>query len=145
MKVLIHYLLFKDYPVKQLLTDSKVLSNYLRSRRAPMEHQELVSKQQDVERHVLSQKADLDTISSEELQILREKMKGKVTKVLKTKVFMWKPMEYNIHTSLQYLLGRAPPEYAVLYRIFQEIKSRDKEFKPRSFFDFGAGVGTAMW
>lgn len=135
----------QDYPVKQLLLDSKVLSNYLKSRRAPMEHQELVNKQQEVERHVLLQKANIDVISSEELQILREKMKEKVTKVLKTKVFMWKPMEYNIHTALQYLLGRASPEYAVLYRIFQEIKSRDKEFKPRSFFDFGSGIGTAMW
>lgn len=30
-------------------------------------------------------------------------------------------------------------------RIFGEINQRQPQFKPHSFFDFGAGVGTGTW
>lgn len=36
-------------------------------------------------------------------------------------------------------------EYACIFKIFNEIKLRDPEFKPQSFFDFGSGVGTGTW
>lgn len=42
-------------------------------------------------------------------------------------------------------MGRAPPEYAVITKIFKEISQRDQNFKPRSYFDFGSGVGTGLW
>lgn len=48
-------------------------------------------------------------------------------------------------TAWAYLYGRAAKEYAIILKIFSEIVKRDPEFKPRSFFDFGAGVGTGTW
>lgn len=33
----------------------------------------------------------------------------------------------------------------MIHRIFGEIMKRNPEFKPRSFFDFGAGVGSGTW
>lgn len=104
-----------------------------------------MSKKSEVEKHVLSQHADLETVTDEERHNLKEKLKGKITKLLKSKLYAWKPVEYNVHTSLQYLLGRSAAEYAALVRIFQEICLRDQNFKPRSFFDFGSGVGTGTW
>lgn len=44
-----------------------------------------------------------------------------------------------------YLLARAPAEYAVLTKIFSEIVNLDKDFAPRSLFDYGSGVGTVTW
>lgn len=44
-----------------------------------------------------------------------------------------------------YLFGRAAKEYAAIFTVLNEIARRDPEFKPESFFDFGAGVGTATW
>lgn len=46
---------------------------------------------------------------------------------------------------MTYAMGRAALEYAVVQRIFNEIAHRHPDFKPRSFFDFGAGVGTGTW
>lgn len=64
---------------------------------------------------------------------------------LRKQIYNWKPINYNVHTSLQYLLGRSAPEYAVLVKIFNEILVRDPDFTPRSLFDFGSGVGTVTW
>ncbi|KAJ8959291.1 hypothetical protein NQ318_021976 [Aromia moschata] len=50
-------------------------------------------------------------------------------------------MDYNAYNSVLYLMARFVPEYAVLIKILGEISSRDPEFKPRSLFDFGSGVG----
>lgn len=66
-------------------------------------------------------------------------------KSFREKIYNWKPIKYEVYNSLVYLLGRAPAEYAVLLKIFGEIAYRDKEFVPRSLFDFGSGVGTVTW
>lgn len=42
-------------------------------------------------------------------------------------------------------MGRSALEYAVVQRVFNEIAQRHPDFKPSSFFDFGAGVGTGTW
>lgn len=44
-----------------------------------------------------------------------------------------------------YLFGRGVKEYATIMQVFNEIVKRDPEFKPQSFFDFGAGIGTGCW
>ncbi|KAF8795141.1 Methyltransferase-like protein 17 [Argiope bruennichi] len=52
---------------------------------------------------------------------------------------------YNYFQSLAYLAGRLPANYASIYKVFSEVKSRLPLFQPRSFFDFGSGVGSAIW
>jgi len=43
------------------------------------------------------------------------------------------------------MVARSAPEYAVLQKIFMEMKAREPDFQPHSMFDFGSGVGTATW
>lgn len=59
--------------------------------------------------------------------------------------YHWKALVVNENKALEYLLGRGAREYAAIMKIFREIKQRDPDFKPQSFFDFGAGVGTGTW
>lgn len=59
--------------------------------------------------------------------------------------YIWKPIIYDGYKAMTYAMGRAALEYAVVQRIFNEIAQRHPDFKPRSFFDFGAGVGTGTW
>jgi len=72
-------------------------------------------------------------------------IKDRVNKILSEKIYNWKPVKYDITTSLAYMISRFAPEYAVLLKIMGEIASRDPNFIPRSFFDFGSGVGSATW
>lgn len=52
---------------------------------------------------------------------------------------------YDDYKSLSYAFGRSALEYSTVLRVFNEIAQRNPDFKPRSFFDFGAGVGTGTW
>lgn len=61
------------------------------------------------------------------------------------RIYSWKPIVYDPYKSLQYLLGRFAQEYSTVLRIFSEIANRNPEFKPRSYFDFGSGVGSGIW
>ncbi|CAG2062735.1 unnamed protein product, partial [Timema podura] len=60
-------------------------------------------------------------------------------------VYHWQPIIYNHHKGLLYLLGRSPAEFAVLFKIFCEMKQRLPNLAPRTIFDFGSGVGTTTW
>lgn len=59
--------------------------------------------------------------------------------------YNWRPVVYDQTTSLAYLISRLAPDYASLYRIFNEIRSRDSNFQPQTMFDFGSGLGSALW
>lgn len=76
---------------------------------------------------------------------LEDKINTTVEKRLKSDIYNWQPIDYNKRLSMAYLVGRSAQEYAVVYRIFAEIAKRDPNFKPNSYFDFGAGVGTGTW
>lgn len=64
---------------------------------------------------------------------------------MKTKTFNWVPINYDQPRCLVHLAARAAQDYAVVHKIFLEIAQRHPDFTPRSFFDFGAGVGTGTW
>lgn len=46
---------------------------------------------------------------------------------------------------LAYILSRMPATFAVIYRVFEELKERIPGFSPLSFLDLGAGPGTGLW
>lgn len=75
----------------------------------------------------------------------KNQIQNKVHWAFKQQTYSWKNTLYDNYKSLQYLVGRAPPEYAAITQIFKEITQRDETFKPRSYFDFGSGVGTGLW
>lgn len=118
---------------------------HLKNRVPPMERLELKELTNRIKDNVLNKVRDVTINSEEEKNLLEQSIKDKVLFRLKKKVYNWKPINYDDYTSLKYLIGRFAPEYAVLTKICTEIKVRDEDFKPRSFIDFGSGVGTAMW
>lgn len=76
---------------------------------------------------------------------IKEALKQEVTKIFYQTNYNWKPMVYDQRKAWTYVFGRAAKEYATILHVFSEIAKRDPEFEPRSFFDFGAGIGTGTW
>lgn len=94
---------------------------------------------------MMTQNIDPRDLTAEELENVRQENHERILKYLKTKIHAWEPEDYTAHNCILYLLGRGMPEYAVLYKIMYEIKMRDKKYTPESVFDFGSGLGTAIW
>ncbi|XP_055626241.1 methyltransferase-like protein 17, mitochondrial [Toxorhynchites rutilus septentrionalis] len=138
----------KDYPLKALLAEGVKLNNFVRSRKVPLETDEIRRKIIDL-RHSVAEdirgKIDVEKMDEEQLTRVNQAVETQSKKRVKQHIYAWKPLNYDEYKALQYLLGRSAAEYSVLNRIFDEIKIRDPEFKPRSFIDFGSGVGTGTW
>lgn len=146
MKYYLKKVYFSDFPAQQILVASKDLKNFLRSRLPPIEHSEVRQKKNEIKQRLIGRSINSEsTFTAEETEMLNEKLKMEISRKFKQEAAHWKPVEYDIYKSLQYLLGRSAAEYAVLYKIFNEINSRDPMFKPNSFFDFGSGIGTGTW
>jgi ribosomal protein RSM22 (predicted rRNA methylase) len=84
-------------------------------------------------------------LSAEDEKKIQNTLKSKIQKVVSQNTYRWKPVIYNEAVALTYLVARIAPEYATLYQIFQEICSRDQNFQPQTLFDFGSGIGSALW
>lgn len=116
-----------------------------------MEETNLKQKKKEIEELVLSdpEKFKLPKLSQsstdDAMKRFHDRKEQIAAQIFKQKVYNWKPILYDEYKSLAYLLGRSTVEFAVIMRIFQEIVKRDTNFKPRSFFDFGSGVGTGVW
>lgn len=140
-----------DHPPKQVWTDSLQLTRYLRSRHAPAEPADVQQRRLDCEREVLeAQSADKSSTDAgvdagDQSAADRKLFEQRVQKLVAQRTYSWRPLEYDAYRALQYLVGRGPPEYAALVRIFGEIARRRPTFAPHSFFDFGSGVGTGTW
>lgn len=136
-----------DAGAKGLYQESIKLSNYIRSRHLPPEDGEIDEKAQKIYATVSKKvysTAGKDLTIDQQL-LCENKIKNKVFGALKNNVYRWGNIAYDEATSLQYLMVRAAPEYAVLVRVLDEIKKFNPDYKPRSFFDFGSGVGTGTW
>lgn len=159
-----------EHPAKQVWTDSLALTRYLRARHAPAEAGDVEHRRRQLELEVRQQLDDerrqqqlrgggggggggstadaSDAVAGDvdnDDGTFRQRVDRRVRKLLQQRTYSWKPIEYDAYRSLQYLLGRAPAEYAVLVRIFGELARRQPDWKPRSFFDFGSGCGTGSW
>lgn len=140
-------LVLDDAGAKAHYEESLKLSNYIRSRHLPPEDGEIDQKAQKIYEKIsnkLAKKNNTD-LTEEDQRKHENTVRNKVFSVLKRNVYRWGNIAYDQATSLQYLMSRAAPEYAVLVRVLDEIHKFNPEYKPRSFFDFGSGVGTGMW
>jgi ribosomal protein RSM22 (predicted rRNA methylase) len=88
---------------------------------------------------------DSSSLSEEQKEDLKFKYKNYIIKHLKETLYSWKPVLYDKSRALQYMVARFAPEYAVLQKIFMEMKTREPDFHPLCMLDFGSGVGTATW
>ncbi|KAL5279577.1 METTL17 family protein [Megaselia abdita] len=139
----------KDHPIKSLLQSAKDLNQYTAARHPPPEPNELRKKIKEIEKEVDKKflpPEDLNLLTEKELEKYKSLRSQRVEKILKQRTFAWKPLSFKTDfEALTYAIGRFSKEYAVLSKIFKEISQRDPDFKPRSFLDFGSGVGSGMW
>ncbi|XP_076649161.1 ribosome assembly protein METTL17, mitochondrial [Halictus rubicundus] len=115
----------------------KKLALHLHGRHAPPESDEYRAKLSEVRSRLQRNEEE-----EEEKELLKNK---EARNLFKSLLYNWVPVNYDLNTSLSYLISRSVAEYSVLYKIFNEIKTRDADFTPKSVFDFGSGVGTVMW
>ncbi|XP_056647957.1 methyltransferase-like protein 17, mitochondrial isoform X1 [Diorhabda sublineata] len=134
-----------DYPVKSFIEPSEKLCRHLKCRVAPMEKFELKEKVRNIQERVLQKQKDIEINTIEEEMNYRQVIQNKIQRAINENLYNWKPVKYDARNALLYLIGRSAAEYSVLVRIFSEIESRDPDFKPRSIFDYGSGVGTVTW
>lgn len=118
----------------------KKLLCHLHGRHPPLEQSKLPEKLQKVEERLNANRNQ--KISIEDIDFRTNR---RARHILKDNVYNWQPINFDKLTSLTYLLSRAVQNYAVMRKILDEIRARDKEFKPRRLFDFGSGLGTVMW
>ncbi|CAD7086221.1 unnamed protein product [Hermetia illucens] len=138
-----------DYPIKTLHREAEAMNKCLSSRHRPPEEAEINQKvsaiQHEIEADNQTPDISMHDLSEKESEKLRKQQAQRIQKVLKERVVAWRPMSYGHFEALLYALGRGSMEYTILTKIFMEIIKRDPQFKPRSYFDFGSGVGTGMW
>ncbi|XP_036320735.1 methyltransferase-like protein 17, mitochondrial [Rhagoletis pomonella] len=136
-----------DHPVKTILKDCKELDQYINARHPPIEQLELNRKMksyiEEVDRRMPPEQLSL--LGEEEGAQWRRKREKLIKRLIAQRTYAWKPIEYGSYESLVYAIGRGAKEYGVLTNILNELHARDGSFQPRSYFDFGSGVGTGMW
>lgn len=141
-----------DFPIKEILDAGEVLNRYIKARKAPIEDVHVKQKVKEIEEQVLSDPVKFklpkrpDSETDEfATKAFKARLRQKVNEITKQRVYSWQPINYNTYKALLYLMGRSAEEFAVIMKIFNEIKRRDHQFVPKSYFDFGSGVGTGAW
>nr|CAD7567479.1 unnamed protein product [Timema californicum] len=138
--------LLQDKPIKSLLEEAATLARHLHGRHPPKEEHELKILSSKVEQDIDSRsKIDISVLSEESRKHVLKIKQKQVRRRFHECVYHWKPIPYNHHKGLLYLLGRSAAEFAVLLKIFSEMKQRLPNLAPRTIFDFGSGVGTTTW
>lgn len=131
----------KSINLKNINESAKKLLQYLHQRYPPLEQSELPAKLQKVEER-LNTNNHGEKISIEDVDFRKNR---KARNILKQNVYNWQSINFDALTCLTYMVGRSVQNYAVSHRVLNEIKARDKDFRPETFFDFGSGIGTNAW
>lgn len=135
-----------EHPPKKLCNNGKELDSYLKARHRPSESWEIKIRARDIQAELEAKmNVDLSQLDNDQLDAYKSTLDREIKKTLKDRTFAWKPLDYNDYRSRMYLFGRGAQDYASIMAVLKEINSRDPTFKPRSFFDFGSGVGTGTW
>ena len=141
----IKLIILLDYPIKKLLADAKLLQQHLKAKLPPIERDQYHEIYDKFYNKVLHKMKKVKIDDEDEERLLKDNINNKVTHLMRTKVYNWKSVNFNLYNSLVYLYARSAPEYAVMMKIFSEISMRDPTFKPRALFDFGSGMGSVTW
>uniref|UniRef100_A0A8D8TJL3 Methyltransferase-like protein 17, mitochondrial n=2 Tax=Cacopsylla melanoneura TaxID=428564 RepID=A0A8D8TJL3_9HEMI len=133
-----------------LKEDGDVMRKYLKARQLPPEKYEIVQNMHKFKEEFMAKigldDVDIeDTYNEEDIVILDRGVRNQVNKLLKQRTYNWEPINFTDYIARVYLWNRFVPEYAVLLKVLEEIQKQDPDFKPHSLFDFGSGVGTAVW
>ncbi|CAH1391093.1 unnamed protein product [Nezara viridula] len=145
IKKSISNLLAGEVPKKQMLCEAQPLERYLMARQVPVEKAEFFDKRLETMNEVRnSLEIDIESLPQEEQDRWNKSISDKVDNLLKKKLYSWNQIDFTNYMSQLYLVTRSAAEYAVVYKIFQEICKRTN-FVPNTVFDFGSGMGSVIW
>ncbi|XP_020633360.3 ribosome assembly protein METTL17, mitochondrial [Pogona vitticeps] len=133
--------------VRNMEKQIKALTNYLWSRKRPVEITELYQKVHKVEQQLKEEIAHAhqeDSVSPP-IQIDQQKLQRKVLNAIRKTTYHWKPLKYTDELSFLYMVARMDGVFAAVFRAFHEIHKRVPDFQPRTLLDFGSGTGAASW
>ncbi|XP_076169841.1 ribosome assembly protein METTL17, mitochondrial isoform X2 [Ptiloglossa arizonensis] len=122
---------------KSIYESGQKLALHLHGRHVPFEEKDIPSKLERVKLQIQS-----NTEEMTDKDLLKD---PNALKLLKQLIHNWKPIHYDKYTSLSYLVSRSAPEYTVMYKILNEIRTKDTNFIPKSLYDYGSGIGTVLW
>ena len=117
---------------------------------------------------LLSDESELgnEDLSPSQWKEIDDELKARAEEMVKQRTQKWRPGEegraalrsrgiptfktissvvYDHEAVFSYLLGKTPFDYATAMRVLSEIKEREADFQPRTIFDYGSGVGSAIW
>ncbi|XP_077688451.1 ribosome assembly protein METTL17, mitochondrial isoform X2 [Eretmochelys imbricata] len=122
------------------------LTNYLWSRKRPLEASELQRRGQQLEQQ-LREKVQPRTAdaSSPLTDAEAEKLQRRVLNRLRKTTYHWEALRYTDELSLVYMVARLDGGFAAVSRAFHEIQKRAPAFAPRTLLDFGSGTGSVSW
>ncbi|KAM5235519.1 ribosome assembly protein METTL17, mitochondrial [Ctenodactylus gundi] len=129
-------LLLHESSVSNVEKNVQALTNFLWSRRLPIEPEELQRQAMRLEQQFLE---NADTPQTE------EKLRRTVLKALRRTTYHWQELSYNEELSLVYMAARLDGGFAAVSRAFHEIQARIPDFQPQTLMDFGSGTGSVTW
>uniref|UniRef100_A0A8C5WQ32 Methyltransferase like 17 n=1 Tax=Laticauda laticaudata TaxID=8630 RepID=A0A8C5WQ32_LATLA len=131
-------------PIRDMEKKSKSFSNYLWSRKRPIELKDLRKKAQLLEQKL---RKDAEVLVQQKGGSLDEsdKLKQKVLTAIRQTTFHWEELKYTEELSFLYMVSRMDANYAAVSRAFHEIQKRVPDFQPKTLLDFGSGTGAVSW
>ncbi|XP_077169966.1 ribosome assembly protein METTL17, mitochondrial [Paroedura picta] len=139
-----HFLLAES-SVRNVDKQIEAFTNYLWSRKRPVETAELQKKAQVLEQKLCREVAPLQEQLSELDQAKEKRNREKVLAVLRKTTYHWVALTYTEELSLLYMAARMDGVYAAVSRAFHEIEKRVPSFQPSTLLDFGSGTGAVSW
>ncbi|OWA51531.1 Methyltransferase-like protein 17, mitochondrial [Hypsibius exemplaris] len=143
----INRMLMKFDPL-QLRRDALSFRELLINRKPPAKASDIQRRAKSLEREILARddvKLSRSKMSEEELLSLSRAVEARVLPQLRSEFHHWRPVDYTPYMCAQYVANRFPEDYAVLTRVFSEIRDRLPDFAPTSLLDFGSGVATVSF
>ncbi|XP_007442030.1 methyltransferase-like protein 17, mitochondrial [Python bivittatus] len=135
-------------PIRNLEKKSQSFSNYLWSRKRPVELKDLRRKAQllgqklrkDAEVPAQEKGEDVPPCESGE-----KKLKKEVLTAIRKTTYHWEELNYTEELSFLYMAARMDAIFAAVSRAFHEIQKRVPDFQPKTLLDFGSGTGAVSW
>ncbi|KAL8176498.1 UNVERIFIED_CONTAM: hypothetical protein K2H54_035620 [Gekko kuhli] len=137
--------LVADSSMRSVEEQAKALTNYLWTRKRPIEEAELLRKARYLEQKLRGEAAPLKEPLSELNQAKEKKMAKEVLTALRKTTYHWVALNYTEELSFLYMVARMDGMYAAVSRAFHEIEKRVPDFQPSTLLDFGSGTGSVSW
>uniref|UniRef100_A0A8D0GX28 Ribosome assembly protein METTL17, mitochondrial n=1 Tax=Sphenodon punctatus TaxID=8508 RepID=A0A8D0GX28_SPHPU len=141
-------LLVEQSSVLGLEKQAQALSNYLWSRKRPLEAGELRRRAKQIEQQLKEKMVPLPPemdVPSSMNKPNEQQLQHKVLNILRKTTYHWEDLKYNEELSLVYMAARMDGVFAAVSRAFHEIQKRVPDFAPRTLLDFGSGTGAVSW